>query len=74
MMLYFDPSIVKVKQLFIVTQIVTSPENDWTLSTTTVLFRTTFTQTIILNLLMKRLLGSNLSVLNQKCLQKEWDV
>ena len=73
-LLCFDPSIVKVKQLFIVAQIVTSPENDWTLSTTTVLFRTTFTQTIILNLLMKWLLGSNLSVLNKKCLQKEWGV
>ena len=31
------------------------------LSTTTVLFRTTFTRTIKLNLLLKRLLGSNLS-------------
>ena len=34
------------------------------MSTTTVLFRTTFTRTIILNLLMKWLLGSNLSQLD----------
>ena len=63
----FDPSIVTVKQSFIVSQIVGCSVILFVVSfawvrqyqslLTTVPFRTTFTRTIILNLLMKWLLG-----------------
>ena len=42
------------------------------LSTTTVLFRTTFTQTIKLNLLLRWLLGSNLSHYCSSYLKRKW--
>ena len=64
----FDPSIVRVKQLFIVSQIVGCPVIRLLHSllkcqslSTIVLLRTMFSWMIILNLLMKWLLGSNLS-------------